>query len=239
MCSSDLAKLHHELVPFFYSLAEEAYAGGQPIIRPVGDAPTWPGDYRYMLGDAWLVAPLLDASGVRDVSLPVGQWYDWWRPGDDPITGGQTLSAYDVADAARIPLFVKRGAIVPLSDASEVTGLGTAASANLRTVLVYPDSAPSSFTLHDDDDALTTIGAESGANGSRVTLSRARGDTVLRVRADSMPSSVEAGGGALTQHLDRAAFDVAPSGWLADSVGRFVWVKVAAQGGEVQVSLLP
>src|SRR5262245_46640845 len=50
------SKLHHELVPFFYSLAEEAYAGGQGIVRPIGDEKAWPGDYRYALGDAFLEA---------------------------------------------------------------------------------------------------------------------------------------------------------------------------------------
>src|SRR6185436_19768841 len=47
---------HHELVPFFYSLAEEAYAGGETIIRPIQEI-GGEHDYRYMLGEAYLVAP--------------------------------------------------------------------------------------------------------------------------------------------------------------------------------------
>src|SRR6185369_14058340 len=44
------AKLHHELVPFFYSLSEEAHAGGKMIMRPVGAMDTWAGDFRFSLG---------------------------------------------------------------------------------------------------------------------------------------------------------------------------------------------
>src|SRR5262249_19150868 len=75
------SKLHHELVPFYYSLAEEAYAGGKGIVLPIGDEKTWPGDDRYMLGDALLVAPILDATGKRDVALPAGaRGGDFWQP---------------------------------------------------------------------------------------------------------------------------------------------------------------
>ena len=59
--------LHHELVPFFYSLTKEAHAGGPMPLRPIGEEASWPGDYRYTLGDAFLVAPLLDGTGKRDV----------------------------------------------------------------------------------------------------------------------------------------------------------------------------
>jgi hypothetical protein len=47
------------------------------IVRPVGEEAAWAGDYRYMLGEALLVAPILDASGMRDIELPGGaRWYD-------------------------------------------------------------------------------------------------------------------------------------------------------------------
>src|SRR6185369_2267580 len=44
------AKLHSKLVPFFYSLAAEL----KPVITPAGP------QYQYALGDAFLVAPILD-----------------------------------------------------------------------------------------------------------------------------------------------------------------------------------
>ena len=54
-------------------------AAGTSIMRPIGAPETWAADYRWQLGDAFLVAPLLDATGKRSVALPAGaRWYDWW-----------------------------------------------------------------------------------------------------------------------------------------------------------------
>jgi alpha-glucosidase (family GH31 glycosyl hydrolase) len=222
------ASLHHQLVPFFYSLSEEAYAAGEASIHPVGDAASWPGDYRFMVGDALLVAPILDDTGIRDVALPSGRWIDWWAPDADPIEGGQLLASYDASEPHRVPLFVKEGAIIPLTDASEVTELGTSASRGLSTVLVYPAAGPSTFHRHDEDGAITTISAQ----GSAVTLSRVAETTYLRIRRESVPASV----GALTAVADRAALDAAASGWFYEPATRSVWVKLAASG-EVTVAL--
>jgi alpha-D-xyloside xylohydrolase len=225
------AKLHHELVPFFYSLAEETYAGGPTPVRPIGDQASWKGDYRYQLGDALLVAPVLDATGKRDVALPSGaSWYDWWAPGAAPIAGGTTLGAYDATDLAKIPLFVRAGAIVPVNVGDDVTGLGDAASAGKLTVLVYPDAAQSSFKLHDEDDALTTITAQAAGAGASITLSRALRDTLVRVRAEAAPSKVTVDGAAVTAHPDRAAFDAASAGYFYDAATRSLWVH-APKGG--------
>lgn len=226
------AKLHHEMVPFYYSLAEEAYAGAPGIMRPVGDDKSWAGDYRYQLGDALLVAPLLDATGKRDVPLPAGtRWYDWWAPSADALLGGQTLTGYDATDLSRIPLFVRSGAILPLEVGDDVTGLGDAASAGHLTVLVYPDATASTFALHDTDDVVTTIGAQAKGAGFSISLSRALRDTLVRVRADAAPASVKVDGAAAAALADRAAFDAATAGWFYDAATRSAWVHVPTGAG--------
>jgi len=227
------AKLHHELVPFFYSVAEEAYAGGKPIVRPIAADPAgWAGDFRYQLGEAFLVAPILDATGKRDVALPAGaRWYDWWAPAADVIAGGQTITGYDATDLSRVPLFVRAGAIVPLEVGDDVTGLGTAASAGKLTVLVYPDPVMTSFRLHDVDDGVTTIDAGGAGGQLSVKLSRALRDTLLRVRADTPPSAVSVDGTAAPALADRAAFDAATTGWFVEAATRSVWVHVPAGAG--------
>lgn len=234
------SKLHSALVPFFYSLAEEAYAGGETILRPVGGEGEWAGDYRFLLGDAFLVAPILDAAGQRDVALPAGPgWYDWWDPAAEAVPGGQTLAGVDATEIGRIPLFVRAGAIVPLAVRDEANGLGTAASAGRLTVLVYPDATATSFRLHDEDEAVTTIEAAATAGGARVTLSRALRETLLRVRADAAPAAVTVDGQPAPEHATRDAFDAAASGWTYDAAGRALWVKVPAGDGprDVEASL--
>jgi alpha-glucosidase (family GH31 glycosyl hydrolase) len=216
------AKLHHQLVPFFFSTAEEAYAGAPVPMQPIGDEASWPGDYRYVLGDAFLVAPILDDTGIRDVALPAGsRWIDWWSAAVHE--GGTTLRAYDSTDRSRIPLFVKEGAVIPLEVSDDSTGLGSASSAGRLTMLAYPSMTRTSFRLHETDGEITELSALRDANSTTVTLSRAPRGTVVRVWTETRVVTSVAG---LSEHATRAAFDAAESGWFKD--GAFTWVRAPA-----------
>jgi alpha-glucosidase (family GH31 glycosyl hydrolase) len=225
------SKLHHQLVPFFFSTAQEAYAGKPVPMQPIGDEADWPGDYRYVLGDAFLVAPILDGTGVRDVPLPAGaRWIDWWT--DAIYEGGTTLDGYDSRTPGRIPLFVKEGALVPATVADDSTGLGTAASKGRLTVLAYPATTPTSAIVHEEDDQTTTLSAQRSDTQSTVRVSRAPNGLVVRVFTDARTVTGVAG---FTAHASRAAFDAAESGWYAD--GRYTWVRVAPTTAAVELQL--
>ena len=225
------AKLHDALVPFFYSLAEEAWAKGTSILHPVGEEAQWAKNYRFVVGDAFLVAPILDASGKRDVVLPSGaRWYDWWANDADAIEGGTTLAAYDATDRKKIPVFVREGAIVPLAVVDDANGLGTKASSGAMTVLIWPAVTPTSFTRHDEDGMLTTI----AASAENVTLSRAPAPQILRIRATA--STVALGGTLLTAYPTRASFDTAAQGAFIESSSRSIWVKLASGPGPLLVT---
>jgi alpha-glucosidase (family GH31 glycosyl hydrolase) len=225
--------LHSELVPFFYSLAEEAYAGAPPIVRPIGPSSAWPGDYRFLVGDAFLVAPILDPSGARDVALPGGaDWYDWWDPAAAAHPGGTVLAGYDASDRKRVPLFVQSGAIIPLDVRSGLTGLGTSASSGSTTLLLYPALTTKKLVTHDDDGQSTSIELALGS----LKLSRAHRPLIVRARSESEPASVALGGAPLAKLADRAAFDAATSGWLYEPAARSVWAKAPASAGPVELS---
>jgi alpha-glucosidase (family GH31 glycosyl hydrolase) len=220
------ATLHDELVPWWLSISRAAYRGGPTPMRPIGELASWAGDYRYALGDAFLVAPLLDATSVRDISLPAGRWYDWWQPGDAAIDGDVTLTAYAMPERERMPLFVREGAIVPMHVGSEATGLGNASRKDALTVLIWPAASPTSFDLVDHDDAATAI----TASPNEVTLSRAARTTYLRIRRDTAPATVRSNGTSLVEVASEAALDAATTGWRYDASGKFLWVKLAAGG---------
>lgn len=229
------ATLHHEMVDFWYSLAEESYAAGTAMLHPIGEEDDWPGDFRYVVGEHFLVAPITEPGGVRDVALPNdARWYDWWNPSAAPIEGGTLVADYDASEPGRIPLFVREGAIVPLDVDSDVTGLGNDASAGHLTLLVWPASEAQTFRLHEEDEAVTTITAS--ADPVRVTLSRARRPTLLRVGAEVAPSGVSAGA-ALDEHGDRPSFDAAEAGFWFEEGNRFLWIKVPASDGPVTVEV--
>jgi alpha-glucosidase (family GH31 glycosyl hydrolase) len=169
----DWATFHDQLGPFWYSLAEEAYAGAPPIMRPIGD--DWAGDYRWMLGEALLVAPILDATDGRDVALPAGTWYDWWD--GTAITGPTTLSVTEPRE--RIPLYVAEGAIIPLEVAGEAQ------------YLIWPADVEHAFPVHAEGGGLQTVTAVRSAGGATISFSAPETGT-LRIRADVAPTAVTA-----------------------------------------------
>jgi alpha-glucosidase (family GH31 glycosyl hydrolase) len=169
------AKLHDALVPFFYSLAEEHWASGGSMMAPVSEP--WTDDYRFTLGDAFLVAPIVDATGKRTVELPGGEWFDWW-------TGAPATTMADVsADRLKLPVYVKGGAIVPLDVVDDANGLGTKDAKGSLTILVYPGTG--SFVLHEDDGTTTMKLA-----GNVLELSRARLPVRVRVRTSATKARV-------------------------------------------------
>ncbi len=224
------AKLHHQLVPFNFSAAEEAYAGAPVPMQPVGDEASWSGDYRYVLGDAFLVAPILDDTGIRDVPLPAGsRWIDWWSAAVHD--GGTTLAAYDSSDRSRIPLFVKEGAVIPLEVSDDSTSLGAASSAGRLTVLAYPSTTRTTFKVHEVDGEITELSAVRDATSTTVTLSRATRGTVARIWTESRVVTAVAG---VTEKATRAEFDSAESGWFKD--GAYTWVRTAAGVTEIKLT---
>jgi alpha-glucosidase (family GH31 glycosyl hydrolase) len=222
------ATLHEQLVPFFDSVATAAYAGGPvPMIEPVGTESTWPNDYRYWLGGALLVVPVVDGTGARDIEAPSdARYFDLFDAAASPIAPGTVLSAVDVSDATRIPVLVREGAIIPLEVSNDATPFGNDASQGALTVLAFPSTTPSSFDVVAEDDSIElTVDASRDATSATLSLGAHPRPLILRVRVESAATSVQAGGTPLTQAADRAAFDTATTGWLVD--GGFVWVKLA------------
>jgi alpha-glucosidase (family GH31 glycosyl hydrolase) len=219
------AHLHHELVPFFYSLTRRGDAGGPTVIRPIGGEADWPDDWRFQVGEAFLIAPVFSPAPTRTVELPAGAaLWPWAGAQDGPLAGGTTKS-YDATQRGFIPAFLREGAIVPMHVDSDATGLGSKATATALTVLAVPSATTSSFELDDDDDAITTL-----TLGARAfTMSRALRSTYVRLWLVDTPTMVELDGTALTKVADRGALEAAPSGWFTTANGHEVWVKVPAK----------
>jgi alpha-glucosidase (family GH31 glycosyl hydrolase) len=235
------ATLHHELVPFFYSLSVESYAKQVPgIVIPIGDQASWAGDFRYMLGSAFLVAPLLDATGMRSVPLPAGaNFYDWWDPTGDPLTGGTTVMQDDSADREKYPLYVQEGAIVPMNVSTEVVPVGGSASAGHLTVLVYPSATASTFLLYEDDDTTTQLGQSVTGSMLTVTLARTVKPTLVRVRIDAGggATAVSVNGTAFVPQADFTTLAASSGGWWVDTATRSVWIELPTSNATENISV--
>jgi len=175
------ARFHHAIAQWLFERNNLSSGSGlPPLVTAIGGA----GDYRYVLGDAFLVAPLLDPSGKRDVVLPAGsRWFDWWT--NDAHEGGTTVAADFSADRAKIPLFVRAGSTVKLEvdDPENVLGLDGATHA------VWPNDEPTIVVNVDVPNAVIRVrldAAPSAVTGGDFTYDNAKKVLVVRATGPSV-----------------------------------------------------
>ena len=154
-------KLKSELLPYAYSVAHEA-VDGLPVMRAMfleEENPYTLGkstEYQYMFGSDFLVAPIYQdtksdtlGNDIRNhIYLPQGSWVDYFS--GQVYEGGRIINNFD-APIWKLPVFVKRGAIIPM-----VNPNNNVSEINLqrRIYEIYP-YGNSSFVEY-DDDGLTT-----------------------------------------------------------------------------------
>jgi alpha-glucosidase (family GH31 glycosyl hydrolase) len=191
------AQLHHALVPFFYSLAREGR-----MMATVPDV-----DWTFLVGDAFLVAPLYEPGGTRSVNA---RGIDWWDLAADSIDETITFTA---PSAREIPVFVQEGAIIPLQ--LDHANLIDDAPALGRTILIFPGAAATSFTLHSDSGTTSSIRVD----GDTIELDTFSGAVTLRVRTDATAVAGMSPLGSLS--------DAGPGYFTAT---RALWIKLDAAG---------
>jgi alpha-D-xyloside xylohydrolase len=108
------AILHMSLFPYRYAAAQEAARTGMPILRAL--PLLYQDDPRarlikdeYLFGPDLLVAPIIDQNTSRVVYLPTGDWLNFFT--GEPVSGPQTFIAK--AAANEIPVYARRGAVIP------------------------------------------------------------------------------------------------------------------------------
>jgi alpha-glucosidase len=109
-------ELRYQLLPYLYTVFEEASRTGAPILRPLfyhypSDPATHQIHDQALLGRDLMLAPVLRPGRVcREVYLPAGVWYDV-RSGER-LAGPQHVLADAPLDQL-IPLYARGGAIIP------------------------------------------------------------------------------------------------------------------------------
>lgn len=190
----------YRLLPYLYALAEAASRTGAPVLRPLvwefqdDPAVATIGD-QAMLGPFVLVAPVVEQGATtRRVALPAGRWHELHSgaiyDGPATIEVGAPLAA--------LPMFVRAGAILPVTEADGALALE-----------VYPGAAETRFTLYEDDgEAFTGTRTEvtlaPASDGARLTLSAPRAQAVT-VRLHGVDGAVTAVDGAAAFHHDANA----------------------------------
>jgi alpha-D-xyloside xylohydrolase len=116
------AKLHDAIRPYLIEQGDMACETGMPLMRHLflydpSDANVYDIEDEYMLGDALLVAPVLDAVNERDIYLPKGTWQNIFT--GEEFEGGQTLESVQLPLEAVAVFKLKDNASKKIDEALE------------------------------------------------------------------------------------------------------------------------
>ncbi len=220
--------LHTELVPYLHSYDYQMYETGQPVFR--GSDAT---NYTTRLGNELFVAYVTEPGvNTMAITLPAGEWINYWNEAE--VYDGPSTIYYPVP-LGREPIFIRKGALIPMRVGREYTGHGTSRSQGSLTVLVYPSDS-SSF-LYRDEGYWVTFGSNLDGIALTLSASPAPSQPVLyRIgRWTSEPFSVGVNGTTVTvnqgDNVARVASEYAVNGassnaWFYDGPAERLIVKV-------------
>lgn len=203
--------LRENLVPYTYTLAQQAATTGVPVVRPTYlEYPEEPAAYtaaasEYFYGPDMLVVPVTTpgASAVTSVWFPPGQWTDYFT--GKTYAGGTTQQV--TSDLGTMPVFLRAGGI-SVTRTADVTN-DVQNPLNRATVTVAPGGT-GAFSLYEDDgtssarSAKTQITYTERAGAHTVTVAPPQGGyrvgagrewTVKFLGVASAPSRVKVGTG--------------------------------------------
>lgn len=216
--------LHTELIPYIYSQAAYSYELEVPTMRPQA------GNYIYLLGDDILVAPFYMKGDRRAVVFPRGEWIYMF---DEEREYGEGTGVLNFG-LDEFPVFIRKGAIIPMEVESDLTGFGTRYSAGFTTVLVYPEEGRRSFGLYEEDAEGTVLSYTK--EGGRLTLSAGATDRSLlfRVWGEGEPVRVSGASGEALERAESAqALSRMDAGYFTDGPVTWYAVRDASAGAEL------
>jgi alpha-glucosidase len=174
-------ELRYQLLPYVYTAFWQYSTHGTPMLRPLTfldqhDPETYLRTAEFGFGDHLLVCPVTEAGATgRLVYLPKGEWYYYWT--DERQAGGREVWA--VADLARIPLFVRAGAVLPMQPVLQYVGEKPVAELTLH---VYHKNGTAKSVLYDDGGE--GYGYQQGAQTAR-RFTVSGGATSLAIRQET------------------------------------------------------
>ena len=241
----DAIDFRYKLSPMLYSLMVRAHESGLPIWQPTfavfqNDPATYDEGVDFMFGDSLLVANVVEkGQTVRPVYLPRTEnenerFYNFYTR--EEYAPGQTIEV--PVDISSIPLFVRSGAILPMSG-NRLHNLMTEKTTELE-ILMAPD-VDSEFVLYEDDGCTneylkgaylkTRIAVTAGVKTYVHFTNEGDYDTAVEsmyldmIHREKSPFYVQLDGKELPHFLHRRKFEEAESGWYYSQRLKSVQVK--------------
>ncbi|MDR0892792.1 MAG: alpha-xylosidase [Mediterranea sp.] len=109
-------KLRYVLIPYIVAQSRLAVSSGYPLLRALlmhhpDDRTCWHVDDEYYFGNDFLVAPVMNSEGRRDIYLPQGPWVNFFT--GERLEGGRWF--YDVpVPMKQMPVYTRPNAVIPI-----------------------------------------------------------------------------------------------------------------------------
>lgn len=248
--SKSAIHLRYSLIPYMYAYERQAYETGIGLVKPLlWDYPEDPNVKNHvdawMFGDYLLVSPVVEKQQTsKSIYLPAGTWIDYFR--GHTYAGGQTIHYPLNAETwTDLPMFIKKGAIIPKQDVQDYIGQRPVTSVHVD---VFPDTEQTSFTYYDDDGETydyetggyfkqTMTVQDAGSNTTVFTVGAKTGSYqpdlqhyIVAIHGQAA-AQVTMNGSSLTPYADLHALQSNPGeGWAKgkDLYGDVTYVKIAA-----------
>lgn len=256
-------ELKYQLFPYIYTYARVAHDTGLPLMRALfleypNDSETFDLSGQFLFGRELLVAPVVEKGAVtKKLYLPEGEWINY-NDGRSVYKGNQWITVE--APLNVIPLFVKKGAIIPSMPVMQYIHEKPNYPVSFD---IYPDKVgkESSFVLYEDDGesrdyekdifCKTKITAIANSSGYAIHIS-AREDKgykpagsrnfIIKLHVNSKPKSVFVNSIKIkkdkSEVLNSKGFsDYESLSFSWDEVKGMIYVKLPDNGQEYQVSI--
>lgn len=109
-------KLRYHLIPYIIQQSEMACQSGLPIVQALifhhpNDRQCWHIDDEYYFGNEFLVCPVMNDKGIRDIYLPDDEWINFFT--GERMEGGKWYDAVKTP-LDLMPVFVHPNATIPI-----------------------------------------------------------------------------------------------------------------------------
>lgn len=225
-------RVRYNLIPYLKGLITDANKLGWPIMRPLffyypNDIKAWNTDDQYFLGKDLLIAPILTKGTSRIVYLPAGDWIDFWT--DEVFRGDNEILVNN--DLNRIPVFIRKGAILPLAlnENLEIGGEFQHADKNklrLTYKLFSLESGISVLPANTEEQTILTINKFNGT--TVLNLEGIKSNFAIKI-PNTIPASIKVNGKTIV--VSNENFKVLKQAWKYDSYSSELKIKIEAKKG--------
>ena len=194
--------LRENLLDAIYSAAIDGTTTSKVIAAPLMQA--FPNQMKlsrvedeYMFCNELLVAPVTDASKIsRSVVLPAGNWTNFWTGKN--ISGDTTVT--DRASEGTIPLYLRSGAVIPLSLAEDLTLASAMSDSNrVDALLISPATGKREIKINKDENTSVKYTTDRPAYGTTLLTNVSGAKTRAVIAKGISASAVKVDGKALTE----------------------------------------